>query len=287
MSDFNKGDAVFLTDGSEAEYISGDEEGHIVRSSYEDEYGEPVFGKPFVVHKVFKAAPRLKYDQETKEAAEKLRAINDELNTARIELYEAKRGREEALKLVNSHPDLAPLAEWMRGEITHVVVLPLYGGAIKIVPYDQAITPENPNDARNGEVRLLSLCGGKKYGDNLHWRLNRYYDGSDKEGSLCILATSYENALVRMQAWIDKELRRHDNYYRLEIADQAMRMGLKVSDDLEKQVAEKRRNAELRRLEQARKNLAQSEASLKKYRAELEALEASSPQPSPNAAANE
>lgn len=270
---YNPGDSVFLIEGNQVEYVAACGAGHIVRGIYDRDDEEPGYGRPFEVPEVFSKPPVAKHDEATKLAVERLSELRGEISKASAKLYEIKRDRDQAVKTIGQHPDLVPLSEWLRGEITHVVLLPIYGGTIRIKELKDAVTPEDRSDAANGHVRLLSLCGGRKYNDSLSWQLSAYSDGSDSKWQHCLLATSEDNAKQRLQLWVDKEMRRNDSHVRLDIAESAISLGLTVPENIAKQVQERSVKHRATTAEQLRRNIASYEATLARDRAALDAIE--------------
>lgn len=278
MSVFKPGDTCYLIDGDQVEYVSSCGDGHIVRHIYGDEDEEPNYGRPYETREVFAEPPRARRDEETRAAVEKLAGLRSEISAATMELSAARRGKEEALKTIGAHPDLIPLGEWLRGEITHVVMLPVYGGSIQIKTLAEAVKPTDESDARNGHVRLLSLCGGKKYNDSLTWQLNHYSDGSSSSGHHCLLATSVENAKERLQVWVDRELRRSGNdHSQVAIATSALALGLTISAKWAERVADQAKKSQEQTREKLVREIASYRAYLAKHEADLAKLEEVTP----------
>lgn len=268
-----RGDTVFSIDGEAFMYIApGVYGGHIVARLYGDEGDEPtVDDDPQEIRQVFAQAPAPRLDADTRKAREMLSELEAQVAAAHRELAEVTRERANALQLVGKHPDLVPLAEWLEGRITHVVLLPIYGGRIEIKALADATEPNDKSDARNGHVRLLSLCGGRKYNDPLHWQLSAYSDGSDGKGQHCLLATSEANALERLQAWLDKRFNRPGEYRTVDLADCALTLGLRVPAPIAGQVqaARAKKNADLlayyrNQITQAKETIERAEAALAK-----------------------
>lgn len=280
MTAFTVGQTCYLVDGDAVEYLGSISTGHLVRRVYspdeEEEEGDPRFGRPFDVRVVYSEPPVAVHDQATREAMEKLADIRRQIREAAVELSEAKRGREEALKTIGAYPDLVPLGEWLRGEITHIVKLPIYGGTISILPFEEAVKPNDADSVRNGEVRLLSLVGGRTKGWDkpTHWQLSAYSDGSGNSFQHCLLATSFENAKDRLQVWVDKALTRQDNdYSKLAIATSAVNLGLRVSENWATRVADTAKELKAKELEAARKQVESYRNQLAAQEAKVAALE--------------
>lgn len=280
MTAFTVGQTCYLIDGDAVEYLGSISTGHLVRHVYspDEEEGEeePRFGRPFETRAVYAEPPVAVHDQATRDAMEKLADLRRQVNAAALELAEAKRGRENALKTIGAYPDLVPLGEWLRGEITHIVKLPIYGGTISILPFEEGIQPNSPEDARNGEVRLLSLVGGRTKGwdKSTHWQLSAYSDGSGNSFQHCLLATSLENAKERLQVWVDKALSRSGNdHSQLAIAISALELGLTVTAAWATRVSEAIKERKVKELEAARKQVDSYRNQLAAQEAKLATLE--------------
>lgn len=282
MTAFTLGDTCYLIDGAVVEYLGAISTGHLVRRVYEVEEDDsepmgPTYGRAFDVAEVYAEPPLAKYDQQTQEARESLADLRRQINAAALELREAKSGREEALKAIGAHPDLVPLGEWLRGEITHIVKLPIYGGTISILPFEEAIQPTDRDDVRDGKVRLLSLVGGRTKGwdKSTTWQLSAYSDGSGSSFQHCLLATSRENALERLQVWVDKELSRSgaNDHSKLAIAISAVELGLIVSPAWATRVADAAAERKAKELESARKQLESYRNQLSMQEARVAVLE--------------
>lgn len=286
MNTFNHGDTVFSVHGEQLEYIAQSEDGHIVRPIYEaTEDGYQPAGKPRLEHQVFKTEPVQRYAEETAKAYAALKDARYELSLLQGELRNIKADREKALQALSKHPDLSVIIDWMEGSLTHLATIENYGPGIKIKTIKEAITPCDGSDAREGQVRLLSLYGGyggiekssSSYRDNLYWQLCAYSDGSGSSFTRCILGTSVEDVKGRLQVWLDGEFKRSGNYAEhilVQYADSALNLGLNVPPGLAIKVKTSREQGFQNQLSNAERELKNTEAALEQCKQKVAALKA-------------
>lgn len=268
------GDVVFDEHGHAYSYVARAGGGHVVLSLYGGADEPEYTGEPLLLNQVFAKPPTPRLDQDTAAARQTLDELRTQIGAARTELAEATRKRAEAMRLIEAHPDLRPVAEWLEGRITHVASLPKYGGGIKIQTIEEAVTPTSSDDRRNGDVRLLALYGGKTgpgktgYDDDFRWQLNAYRDGSG-DHTVCFLGTSEDHAKERLQAWLDMRFKRTAEYGTVELARSALHLGMRVPDSLAERVRNEDAASEARRREQEAQELAKVEQRAADLRARL------------------
>ena len=236
---FTAGAEVYDIHGRAATYVAAVSSGHIVEPIYEhDDYEEPSYGQPETWREVFAVPPTAKLHAEVAEIEQQLLAARNALAEVRAERRAedaeyAARGtnRKQFEKLKN-------LDDFIAGKITHFVVQNDYSDQVTIEPFD-SFMPEANERRYEKKLRLLSLYGDSK-GD-LSWRIERYSDGSGdgwKHGN-CWPAISYEDALAKADAWLQKryaEWRKepdgHQKYKSLAYADSAAALGLTIPEDI-------------------------------------------------------
>lgn len=276
---FKPGDTVYSAQGQQLEYVARVLDGHIVRQVFVHEDYEASWGDPELHSRVFAEVPVTKYAADVAETLAKLEAASERLHTVESEVRKLKGERETLLKSFSQHPDLQPLAEWLDGKITHVASFADYGGGIKIKTLAEAVLPTSADDRRNGEVRLLALYGGytgpkgcsDTYRDNLRWQLSAYRDGSGSQ-TICILGTSEENVLQRLQAHLNVLLLQkalYGSHTLVGWAESAIGLGLTVPADLAERVAAKKKAAREHAEKQARDELQRAEAAVVAARSKI------------------
>jgi hypothetical protein len=274
---FKARDTVYTADGREALYVGYVGGQHIVVPIFENDDGPQQSDYPESHNVVFADPPADKYHEESAAAKKQLEATRMDLQKAQTELRQARADRADLMAEIIKHPDLAPIAEFMAGTLTHVALIPNYGDSIKIVPIGEAVTPREASSQRSGEIRLLALYGGWTgpngttgwSRDDFRWRLNEYRDGSGS-AQPCILGTSEANVLERLQAYLDANWAKtgvHASHTLVGWARSAMRMGLNVPETLRTTVekedaayAESARKRAIEDLQRAEKTLAEARA---------------------------
>lgn len=284
MNPFKNGDSVYSDDGRLFEYVASAPDGHIVRALYgHDDYPNETLGDPEILRNVYPSPPEQKLDKEIADYRTRLQSARTELEGVENEIAAATRQRDAMLKEFAKHPMLAPVLAWMRGEITHLVTIGSYGSDITIKPVAEALMPSSADDRRNGEVRLLALYGGytgpeKRKGsyptDNLKWQLNAYRDGSGSNVT-CLLATSEDDAKVRLQEWLDHEFAKRDECnHHVYWARAALKLGLRVPEKLASEVSKQDESQLAHNLAQANRYLADAQKNVATYTQQIADLQA-------------
>lgn len=265
------GATVYGIDGRQFQYVSKSGDGHIVRPIFEVDDSDAL-GNPELQDRVFAKPPAPRYAAETDKALRELEQARAELRKAEEQTETLKQERAALLQQFARHPVLEPIADWMAGKITHAAALKSYGSSIEIKTIEELIAPGERD--RTGEVRLLALYGSKKWEGGLRWQLNAYYDGSG-DNVTCILGTSKEDVLDRVQVHLDKELSfaSISDYSAISRADSAMRLGLRVPEKFVEAVQQRRAKDAAENAKRKRDQLARAEAQLEVARAEVAAIE--------------
>lgn len=261
------GDEVYDIHGQAASYVANSAHGHVVEPVYEDEDGEPHYGKPQVWSEVFSSPPTAKLHSEIAE-------LEDKLNATRTELYQVQEQRrtEDSAYVARLNErkrfkQLQTLDDFIAGKITHFFVVEGYGERMSIQTFDQFMV--SSEDRYERKLRLLSLFGGSK-GD-LGWYVDRYSDGSGGSNGRCFPALSFEDAVRLASEWIDERyvaLRKNEHKHSsLELAKAAASFGLNVPEDVSQWATQTADAAHAKNLEHARKQVADAQAKLRELEA--------------------
>jgi hypothetical protein len=236
------GDEVYLENGDIAQYIAPLDGRHVVRVMWEstpsdEEPGEPQYGEPIMVPRVFEEAPvaqkneRIaKLDREISEKSQQLRTLQGELSRSEA----LGRARIEALK---KHDGLQRLEDFLEGRITHFVLCD--GAHDAPVILDPLAALGSKDEGRYSNVKPLKLLTlyGKTKGD-LQWRISQYSDGSGHSGYRCIPCCSLEEAQAAARVEFQRifeEARKERKgilIYLEEIETAAAALGVEVPRDL-------------------------------------------------------
>lgn len=263
----NAGDEVYDIHGRAASYIALTGGGHVVEPIYEDEdSGEPSFGRPETWNQVFTAPPTQKLHAEVAEIQQKIAEAQQQLHAVREQrrLEDAEYAARAGLR--KQFAQLQQLDDFIAGKITHFVVLDDYNRAVQIQEFGSFIKANE--DRYERKLRLVSLYGASN-GD-LSWHIDRYSDGSGSNGrsGYCWPATSYEDALTKAQAWLDKAYAKwkggtgYERNYSLAYVECAKRLGLSVPDDMVQHASELAAAATERAIESARQEVEKAKARL-------------------------
>lgn len=149
----------------------------------------------------------------TKILSEEVVKLEGQIATLRAEKLDiglaagnAKKAYEQELeKYTELSSALVKLGEFLDGKITHYLVVPEYSKP-EILTVEETTSSDTCWGKAKG--RLLSLV--PKKGRTVTWALNRHCDGSGSD-TKCIPCTSYEEALLKGQQWIDKQVAKDGN----------------------------------------------------------------------------
>lgn len=261
------GDEVYDIHGRAASYIALTGGGHVVEPIYEDEVsGEPSFGQPETWNQVFTTPPTQKLHAEVAEIQQKIAEAQQQLHAVR----EQRRAEDDQYAaraaLRKQFAQLQQLDDFIAGKITHFVVLDYYSRAVQIEEFGSFI--KSNEDRYERKLRLVALYGASN-GD-LSWNIDRYSDGSGSNGrsGYCWPATSYEDALTKAQAWLDKAYAKwkaetgYERNYSVSYVECAKKLGLTVPDDMVQHAAELASAAHERAIKSAREEVEKAQARL-------------------------
>jgi hypothetical protein len=199
---FTAGQQVYDIHGRAGSYVAVTASGYLVEPIFDvEEDDEPHYAEVETWREVFITPPtqRLtaeiaKLDAQISEHRVALRAVNDEIWTAKQE-------RETILRHVKANPQLGDLHLWLEGKVTHIVAIDYH--SVRIGTVEEILRSEDRDDGR--KLRLLSLYVDPKANT---YRIARsaYSDGSGNSHTPCLLASSEEHAKAQAREYIAKEL---------------------------------------------------------------------------------
>ncbi len=174
------GAEVFTEDGRRAFYageIDGQKFVRILLSRNDDEYGpeEWASDKLTAVSRVLTSAPVERYAPAIEAAQADMEALRSQIATAREYVRDLQNQERDLSAAIAKFPALKTAIDFLEGRITHVVVRPSYGPA-KVEAFSDYITIKNDYGRAEG-IKLLCLFGTNDRKE-VHWSVNRYYDGS-------------------------------------------------------------------------------------------------------------
>lgn len=182
---FEPGQAVYLPDGREAEYVLANGKDHLVRIIHEVEgngYDDPPYSYPSdkitATGQIYASAPVEIWDKQVLAKRMEISALDRELGLKRKEIADAGKVKVEMEKAAAKYPCIQQALDFIEGRITHVVVHG-YGGA-EIKTLKEAFEQEDTWGGRRKfeGMKLLNLFGTDERGRNVAWGLNQYRDGS-------------------------------------------------------------------------------------------------------------
>ena len=259
---------MYDINGRAASYVALTGGGYVVEPIYQDEdSSEPVFGRPETWQQVFTAPPTQKLHAEVAEIQQKITEAQQQLYAVRKQRrvedaeYAARAG------LRKQFAQLQQLDDFIAGKITHFVVLDDYGRAVEIEERESFLVAKS-EDRYDRKLRLVALYGASN-GD-LSWNIDRYSDGSGSSGrsGYCWPATSYEDALAKAQAWLDKACDKwktetgHARSHALDYAKCAKKLGLSIPEEVAQHAAEIANTQKQSAIEYARKDVEKAQARL-------------------------
>ena len=204
MSQFKKGQTVYLECGEMAEYFACVDGVHYVRQAYEVAGfdGETVgveYGSPIEAKKVYASAPVEVFHQEVKKLNETLSTLKSDIHQATSELRNAEKRNTELKVLLSQNAVLEHIDDVLQGKFNFFAMPDSWGGP-KIVSAEDAL---DQGDRWDKKLKLLSLFGDTN-GD-LHWQLNRYRDGSGSWEHV-LPCRSIEEAQALLQRHYDEQV---------------------------------------------------------------------------------
>jgi len=179
----------YLMDGSAVYVVETTSKGLLVERLYEGSHGDEIMSDedhPFVVPAVFDVAPTAIKDKRIAELDAKIATLQEKANELSAIDRHLKMKRAEADEKLARFDKLKLLFDFIDGKITHYV-------EVKYCDYDIIEFRKAVSDSGNArDLKLLTLFGQSK-GD-LHFGLNRYYDGSGSNAAVWPCC-SHEEAL--------------------------------------------------------------------------------------------
>lgn len=167
------GDVVYEEHGQRHQYVAAVPGAHVVRPLYFGEE-EEFRGEPVILRTVYREAPVAAYDERVAERQRHIEELIARRDSFQSEVATAREERRRMVELMKQEPALRRIEDFLAGKITHFLVDDY--GTFAVKTFEDAMKQEDRHDR---QLRLLSLYGDTK-GD-LHWRINRYRDGSGGE----------------------------------------------------------------------------------------------------------
>lgn len=242
----------YLINGTEVEILERTAAGAIVQPVYERENGEIVLGeKRLFTGEVYDVPPTEKRSEIIDTLEKKIAALRVE----EAELSRQERTAADRVKKLASYPSLELLEDFLEGRITHFLIVRWSSMVIVEVANAKCDSDRNSRD-----LKLLTLFGSKER--HLTWRLNSYSDGSGTN-ELCFPCTSREQAVVKLQSFVDAELAQERPQHGLEnIVRAADAYGLTIPDETRERVRKNKIDLAKSKVAQLREDLRKAESAL-------------------------
>ena len=259
---FEDGDRVYMSDGTEVQYVAKINEMHVVREVlYGLDGDEMGLGALKEERIVWQEPPTTRQHAEIERLEVIAADLTSKLNTLRAEKAKLEDGINATKASCAKHAAIQHVVDAIEGKITHFVVV-RYNG-VTIMTKDDALKPDDfDREFAGGKLKLLTLYGSSK--GNLQWNLNRWCDGSgcNIEAYPCF---SMEEARITAQRLIN-ELGESEQYHvREQAVKSALALGL-VPPAIAKATMD------ARALQDAEEEVRRSELSLARSKAALAAL---------------
>lgn len=245
------GDCVYLEDGTECRLAAIMPKAYCVEPLYRyDECGEPDYGDPVIVYKVFENPPEVIINKQIENKKQELQNLVEEVNKYKdqFRIYEEAEKKMSAFK--DKYLALNRICDFLDGKLTHYVKV-LYTNKITITTPKEETCSSGDSSGYGSEkvydTKLLTLFG-KSNGD-LSWRLNQYKDGSGCSYEV-YPCSSYEEAL---ELATQKIMTLLENYYKeclenknrnipSDIIKSAEKLNIKIPDKILEFIEEHRKN---------------------------------------------
>lgn len=188
----------------------------------------------------------------------------EELNELREKIRETEKAIAAQKQKFTKYEQLKHLELFIEGKIAYYV-FSAYNG-IEIIEFKEAM--KSSDEGIDKFPRLLSLFG--KTNGNLEWAINRWSDGSGTN-QFCVPCVSYEHALEEAQKIVNDIISgsRKDSWgqpitlkYKESIVDAAEKFGIKIPDEIKREVRDAREAARLSKIESVRKELEETKKRL-------------------------
>ncbi len=245
------GDCVYLEDGAECRLAAIMPKAYCVEPLYRyDECGEPDYGDPVIVYKVFENPPDLVINKQIENKNQELQKLVEEIDKHKNQLREYAEAEKKMLACKGKYLALNRICDFLDGKLTHYVKV-LYTNRIVITTPQEEICASGDSSGYGSEkvydIKLLTLFG-KSNGD-LSWRLNQYKDGSgcSYEVYPCF---SYEEALELatqkimhlLETYYKEYLKNNRCHIPSDIINSAKNLNIKIPDKISELVEEYRKN---------------------------------------------
>ena len=242
--------------GQEVNVLETVPNGFIVESIFtefdndENEYSsEPFFIKS---QHVFDNPITEKYESRILDLMKQRNELDSKVASLRLELNQLTNDKKKVeadqkniIDNLKKNDQLKLVDDFLAGKITHYLEIDY--GMMKIVTFNEAVCESNGH-----RLKLLTLFGTSK-GD-LHFRLNRYSDGSGGDKKVYPL-TDISQAMPIMQAYFDKNIINANGYVNTDLLKSAIANNVSVSDEIIEKATEETKNNLQNRIEKQKLEL--------------------------------
>jgi hypothetical protein len=265
---FKPGARVYSVDGRAALFVASVAQGFAVEPLYEHEdYLEEVPGNVEVWAACYLKAPTEVWDKRINE----LRAEAEEHEARAAQARQSARNALTDARLASErykdHPDLRNLDMWLAGKVTHLAIIDDYRLGVGTV--EEVLTR---TEDRQTFLRLCSVFVDPKA--NRYWTsFSMYSDGSDSSGTRCLLATSREDALTQLLAYVLARLKDIPHHMRPSMLLAASAAGVTLPQSLAQELEDAKAASQAQKLKQARESVEQYQRHLTAAQAALASLQ--------------
>jgi|SRR5687768_7078500 len=177
MTQYAKGDTVYLIDGTECEFITSFGRGRqfLVNVILLSGHDEELIVDPTIVTQIFPEPPTPKRAKQIEALDQEIAKREKEISRLQHEQRDIEIRARHFNDLIKRNEALQFVEAFLENRITHLVVVTEYH-KIHILPFQEAIKADMRYDSG---LKLLSLFG--KSGGNLQWRLHKYSTEGDPE----------------------------------------------------------------------------------------------------------
>jgi hypothetical protein len=255
-------DAKFLENGRMVNLVHIIDKGFLVQDvwNYGDEE-DPEFGyddRIYFVEKVYDAAPTEAWDSRINQLNNQIREKEDGLLELEEKVRKIKNSEAARLKRYKQYEQLQRLDDFLDGKLTHFIRKDYYE--------IHAIGDKETRDQYSrDEIKLISLFGDSK--GNLMWKINMYADGSGGGWNEIIPCCSYDDALEKLQKFINETTTQ--NIWKAELCvNAAKKYNLFVDPALVKAVADNKKQNVIDKITDLEEKLLKQRNELKKLQEE-------------------
>lgn len=168
MTQYAKGDTVYLPDGTECEYVIATSGGYLVNVILLTGHDGEMIIDPQIVSQIFPEPPRAKRAKQIEALDAEIAARETTISRLQREQRDIETRSKHFESLIKRNEALQFVEAFLENRITHLVSIEEHG-TIKLEEFQTAIKVEGKYESG---MKLLSLFG--KSGGDLQWRLHKY-----------------------------------------------------------------------------------------------------------------